>query len=97
MVIIDSLIVINNQDNVGNAITDINPNEKAKYTHESQQFEVHCNEKIAFGFKLALKKIKKGSDIIKYGVVIGKASIDIPEGNLVHIHNMEGHRGRGDL
>ena len=29
--------------------------------------------------------------------VIGRASIDIQSGELVHVHNIEGTRGRGDL
>ena len=34
---------------------------------------------------------------VKYGESIGVASSDIQEGQLVHVHNLEGARGRGDL
>ena len=34
---------------------------------------------------------------MKYAHVIGKASKDISVGELVHVHNIEGNRGRGDL
>jgi altronate dehydratase small subunit len=50
-----------------------------------------------FGFKLALTDISKGSKVIKYGETIGLASQDIKQGQLVHIHNIEGARARGDL
>ncbi|OLA95163.1 MAG: D-galactarate dehydratase [Sutterella sp. 54_7] len=50
-----------------------------------------------FGFKAALGNIPAGTDIVKYAHVIGRASIDIQSGELVHVHNIEGTRGRGDL
>ena len=49
-------------------------------------------EAIPSGNKLALTDISKGEDIIKYGVVIGYASCDIPKGALVHVHNVRSHR-----
>ncbi len=47
--------------------------------------------------KFALADIKAGEPIVKYGLVIGKASADIPRGAHVHVHNIESNRGRGDL
>ena len=52
---------------------------------------------IPFGFKIAVRPMKKGNPVIKYGLPIGVASRDIAPGSLVHIHNIEGARGRGDL
>lgn len=40
------------------------------------------------GHKVAIKDIKKGEDIIKYGQVIGVANEDIKEGSHVHSHNI---------
>ena len=54
-------------------------------------------EKIPFGFKIAVTDIAIGGKIIKYGESIGIASEDIRKGQLVHVHNIEGARGRGDL
>jgi altronate dehydratase len=42
-----------------------------------------------FGHKIAIKNIKKGSSIIKYGVNIGAATTDIKKGEHVHIHNVD--------
>ncbi|AXN37068.1 D-galactarate dehydratase [Peribacillus butanolivorans] len=53
-------------------------------------------EPISFGHKFAVKAIEHGADIIKYGEVIGAASAFIPAGAHVHVHNLEGKRGRGD-
>ena len=46
------------------------------------------DNEIPFGHKIALVDIKKGSDVFKYGHVIGKATSDIKKGELVHTHNL---------
>ncbi len=45
-------------------------------------------ENIGLGHKLALREIGKGEAIYKYGQIIGFASIAIPAGSLVHVHNV---------
>ena len=52
---------------------------------------------IPSGHKLALRPIPAGAVIRKYGQVIGRASSAIATGEHVHVHNVEGTRGRGDL
>ena len=52
---------------------------------------------VPYGHKLAVRDIKKGELIIKYGGEIGAATKDIAKGAYVHIHNLEALRGRGDL
>ena len=44
---------------------------------------------IPAGHKTAVRDIKKGSNIIKYGSVIGTATSDIPRGEWVHTHNLK--------
>ena len=46
---------------------------------------------IPAGHKFALKDIKKGEYVIKYGEVIGRAKEDIKEGDWVHTHNVKSH------
>ncbi len=45
-------------------------------------------EDIPQAHKVALKEIKKGNDIIKYGNPIGHATSDIVPGMWVHTHNV---------
>ena len=52
---------------------------------------------VPYGHKIAVRDIKKGEHIMKYGESIGGASVDIKKGEYVHVHNMEALRGRGDL
>jgi altronate hydrolase len=45
-------------------------------------------QRIGLGHKIALRPIKKGEAIYKYGQIIGFASTDIAPGELVHVHNV---------
>lgn len=49
------------------------------------------------GHKIALRLIRTGDAVLKYGSTIGTATADIPAGAHVHIHNLASQRGRGDL
>ena len=49
------------------------------------------NGNIPAGHKFALKDIKKGEFVIKYGQIIGRASEDIKKGDWVHTHNVKSH------
>lgn len=44
--------------------------------------------RVGLGHKLALRDIKKGEAVYKYGQIIGFASRDIPAGSHVHVHNL---------
>ena len=44
---------------------------------------------VPVGHKIALCTIPSGTDIMKYGVVIGRAIKDIPKGSWVHLHNIK--------
>ena len=92
-----TIVVMSEHDNVGNAIEEIKENDRITYVIKGKSFELAATGAVPFGFKVAVKPIGKGSDIIKYNEVIGKASQAIRAGECVHIHNVEGKRGRGDL
>jgi len=90
-------IVIKRQDNVATAIRDIPAGKKAEVGVGEQSVGVTVSKDILFGHKLALRLIRNGEEIIKYGTVIGRATQDIQPGEHVHVHNVESTRGRGDL
>jgi len=56
---------------------------------------VLLNEDIPLGHKVAIYDIPKGRSVVKYGVSIGKATADIRQGDLVHVHNVRSERGKG--
>ena len=47
------------------------------------------NDPIPLGHKFALRDIRNGESIIKYGENIGHAVTDIPKGDHVHVHNVK--------
>jgi hypothetical protein len=47
------------------------------------------NQSLGLGFKIAIQNIKKGDKIIKCGIPIGSASLDIEMGEPVHTHNLK--------
>jgi altronate hydrolase len=50
---------------------------------------LRITSRIDLGHKLALRHIKKGEAITKYGQIIGFAGQDIPAGSHVHVHNVK--------
>ncbi len=57
--------------------------------------DIILREKIPFGHKLSLETIAIGEPVFKYGQRIGVATCHIDVGELVHVHNLAGERGRG--
>ena len=47
---------------------------------------------IPIGHKLAIKPLKEGDTVIKYGVDIGKVVADIGLGEHAHVHNIKTKR-----
>ena len=84
-------IKINKDDNVAVALKPI-----AKGTTVNVAgTEVTTIEDIPQGHKFAIKAIKNGDPVIKYGFRIGFAQADIPVGGWVHTHNLK--TGLGEL
>ena len=90
-------LMLNPEDNVANALEEALPGDTIQLSLNHEIVTIDVEEHIPFGFKVAAKDIHCNAPIIKYGQQIGLASRDIHKGTLVHIHNMAGARGRGDL
>jgi (2R)-sulfolactate sulfo-lyase subunit alpha len=54
--------------------------------------QVKALDAVPLGHKVALKDIKSGDTVLKYGADIGKAIADIPTGKHAHVHNMKTKR-----
>lgn len=70
------------------------PLAKGTSVHLEKQ-ELLLSEDIPQGHKFALKDIKKGEAVMKYGSPIGQARDDIAAGTWIHTHNMK--TGLGEL
>lgn len=90
-------IILNNKDNVAVAQEEIEKGAVVSVKVEQENRTLQAIERIPFGFKIALTDIQEGQGVFKYGEMIGLASKPIIKGELVHVHNLAGTRGRGDL
>ncbi|RLL43865.1 D-galactarate dehydratase [Oceanobacillus piezotolerans] len=89
-------LFLNEKDSVAVALSDIPAEVEVVVKADSKEFRVKILEPILFGHKFAIRAISQGEDILKYGEVIGAAVVPIDVGEHVHVHNLEGKRGRGD-
>jgi altronate dehydratase small subunit len=93
---IDAMMIMSS-DNVATVLGEVPPGTDVRVRLGREVRFVKALEKIPYGFKIAVNLIARGGPVIKYGETIGVASAEIRPGQLVHIHNIQGARGRGDL
>ncbi|GAW93863.1 UxaA family hydrolase [Calderihabitans maritimus] len=90
--------VVDPKDNVATIISDeVKEGMKIPVEVDGAKLEIEVRADIPYGHKIAIRPIKKGETIWKYGLSIGRATEDIEVGDHVHVHNIEPLRGRGDL
>ncbi|SDM83347.1 altronate dehydratase small subunit [Paenibacillus sp. yr247] len=92
----DSL-VMNEKDDVATVLRDMRSGESIHFFKGTSVQALSLLDAIPFGHKVAIAFIKQGAEVYKYGDIIGKATQDIRVGEHVHVHNIEGTRGRGDM
>ena len=85
---LQSAIIIDERDNVATALRALQQGESIH--------DIAIIQDIPAGHKVALRDIELSQPVIKYGETIGLATANIVTGEHVHIHNVEGLRGRGD-
>jgi len=93
-----SWVVDGEKDNVATILENgISRNSIVLVDFGNDEIEVTIKDDILYGHKVAIKPIKEGDTVFKYGLSIGRAIKDIQVGEHVHLHNIEPLRGRGDL
>jgi altronate dehydratase small subunit len=90
---VNAVLVISERDNVATALEPIDAGREVR----AGAATVVAAEAIPRGHKLAVRAIRAGEPVVKYGSPIGTASADIAAGAHVHTHNVASTRGRGDL
>ena len=80
-------ILLNVEDDVATALADLQAGASVHVSLDDVSVEVVLREDIAFGHKYALRDIAQGQEILKYGLPIGQALVDIEAGEWVHVHN----------
>jgi hypothetical protein len=89
----NAALIISSHDNVATALEPLEPGTTVQLVDVS----VVVQERIPRGHKVAIRAIRAGEPVVKYGSAIGTASCDIGPGAHVHVHNVASTRGRGDL
>ncbi|MDT7889673.1 MAG: UxaA family hydrolase [Desulfurococcales archaeon] len=90
-------LIHSKEDDVCVAITDIKAGEEvicAYLENPSDYIVVKSLQDIPLGHKIALRDLKRGEKVLKYGRAIGEAVQDIRRGEHVHIHNIRSLRWR---
>jgi altronate dehydratase small subunit len=86
-------VVLNPGDNIGVALVYLKSGASVKIY--GQEIRVKITGPVPYQHKFSIIPINAGKEIIKDGVVIGKATQDIEQGQHVHTHNMIGLRLKG--
>lgn len=81
-------------DTVGVATVDIKAGEQAQglFMDTQEPLEIRVASDIPLGHKIALKDLKVGDTVLKYGHDIGLVVADTVAGAHVHIHNLKTKR-----
>ncbi len=82
----NELIQINNKDMVAVALTALKAGSVVAVAGADSC--ITLTEDITMGHKVALRDIKEGEPVIKYGFPIGQATRDIKAGSHIHTHNL---------
>jgi altronate dehydratase len=90
---VNAVLVISERDNVATALEPLD----AGRTIRAAEASLTLVDAIPRGHKVALRAIRQGEAVVKYGSPIGTATTDIVPGAHVHTHNVASTRGRGDL
>jgi altronate dehydratase small subunit len=87
-------IQLDEGDNVATVTSEVSKGEQVEVLSPVGSLLIRAETKgdVPFGHKIALKPLAKGEEIIKYGEVIGVASVGIKVGEWLHTHNVESIR-----
>ena len=78
------LLVLAPSDNVGMVLSDV----AAGFVFDNGGVAVTARDRIPMGHKIALRPIRRGDKVVKFGAPIGSATRDIAPGEHVHTHNL---------
>jgi len=89
------LLVHDHADNVGVVVVEgltAGTDMLCVVTHDNSDFRLTANADIPIGHKVALRDLKAGDTVIKYGEDIGRMVGDADTGDHVHVHNLKTKR-----
>ena len=81
-------ILIHETDDVVTSIVELHRGESGRYRKQDEMIQVEIAEDIPKFHKYAVRDIRRGEYVRKYGEIIGEAIQDIRKGCFVHDHNI---------
>ena len=81
-------ILIREIDDVATGIVEFHRGDLGRYRNHDERLEVVIIEDVPKFHKFAVRDIRKGDLVRKYGEIIGEATQDIRKGCFVHDHNL---------
>jgi (2R)-sulfolactate sulfo-lyase subunit alpha len=86
-------LVHDERDSVGVCVIDVKPGQlEGRNLENNKTLQAKALMEIPLGHKIALKDLKPGDTVIKYGCDIGKVVAPIKAGEHVHVHNLKTKR-----
>ena len=86
------VIIHDEKDNVGVVVIEkVTPNQDCNcwIMENDKSARIQAKSEIPLGHKIAMKDLKEGDTILKYGHDIGKVVKHINKGEHVHVHNVK--------
>ena len=81
-------VIIDRRDNIIVVIEPVAKGSTVSYTSGGEEVSLAALDDITIYHKIARTDIVRGASVIKYGERIGEATVDIPKGAHVHVHNI---------
>ncbi len=85
-------LCINKKDNVAVALKTLKAGERVLVKTDNELCGITVINEVPIYHKFAIKNVKQGEKVYKYGEVIGIAVKELQIGEYVHIHNVESLR-----
>lgn len=89
------LLVHDHKDNVGVVVVEelaAGAEMLCVVTEDNSDFRMRALQAIPIGHKVALRDLKPGDTVVKYGQDIGRIIAPVQKGEHVHVHNLKTKR-----
>jgi altronate dehydratase len=82
-------IILDHRDNVGIVIESVFEGDDVKFSNGAV---IKSISNLTMPHKIAFVDIAEGDPVIKYGEVIGYATVRVKQGEFVHVHNLDSEK-----
>lgn len=88
----ENSIIISPNDDVVTVTRSIHPGDAVVFSVNGEEQSIAARQEVPIYHKVAIRAVKKGDSVLKYGEHIGYATQDIQVGDYVHTQNLDSER-----